>query len=172
MPDPQAARLLGPDLPAERAAVEGRAWEPVVALAAGFADRSWPFADGVFVDHPVLAWVADDGARRGDGAPVLVAHSTGPFAARHLADPAGAVPGMVAALREVVGVPAPAWEHVHRWSIARPAQPREEPFHLGEAGVGICGDGWGSPRVETAWLSGTRLGEELVRRLGSPAGSG
>ena len=165
LPDPQAARLLGPDLPAERAAVEGRAWEPVVALVAGFAERCWPFADGAFVEHPVLAWVADDGARRGDGAPVLVAHSTGAFAARHLEDPATAVPGMVTALREVLGVPAPQWEHVHRWSLARPAGPREEPFHLGDAGVGLCGDGWGSPRVETAWLSGTLLGEALLDRL-------
>ena len=31
--------------------------------------------------------------------------------------------------------------------------------------VGVCGDGWGpTPKVETAWLSGTRLGQALVRR--------
>ena len=33
--------------------------------------------------------------------------------------------------------------------------------------VGVCGDGWGpSPKVETAWLSGTRLGRALAQRLG------
>ena len=171
LPDPQAARVLAPALEAERAAVADRTWEPVLALAAGFAQRSWTVQDGCFVDPgarggDLLAWVADDGRRRGDDAPVLVAHSTSPFAARHLEDPSAAVPDLQAALDALLGCGEPAWSHVHRWSYARPAEPREQPFHLGDARVGLCGDGWGSPRLETAWLSGTALGEELAVRLG------
>ena len=59
----------------------------------------------------------------------------------------------------------PEWTYLHRWSLARPAEAREQTFHLGEAMVGLCGDGWGSPRVETAWLSGRALGQALVKRL-------
>jgi renalase len=164
LPDPQADRVLQPDLPAERAAVEGRRWEPVLALTAGWPERAWD-VDGVFVDSPVLAWVADDGRRRGDGSPVLVAHSTGAFAEPRLDDPAAAAPALTAAVRELLDLPEPAWRTVSRWSFARPAEPRDAPFHLGEAGVGLCGDGWGSPKVETAWLSGTLLGHECARRL-------
>ena len=166
MPDPQAERLLDASLAGELAAVRGRAWEPVLALAAGFATRTWDL-DGCFVeDDDVLGWVADDGRRRGDGAPVLVAHSTSAFAAGRLVDPPGAAPAMVAAVSRLLGVTAaPEWTFVQRWSLARPAAPRDEPFHLGEAGVGLCGDGWGSPRVETAWTSGHLLGTELARRL-------
>jgi renalase len=96
MPDPQAARLLDPALADEAAAVAGRVWEPVLALAAGWEARDWDGAfDGCFVDgSDVLGWVADDGRRRGDGAPVLVAHSTSPFAAQH---PAAATEAMVRA---------------------------------------------------------------------------
>jgi renalase len=114
----------------------------------------------------VLDWVADDGRRRGDHAPVLVAHSGAEFAAQHLADPAGAVPGLVAALRRLLDLPEPQWTRVQRWSHARPDGPREQDFHMGASGVGLCGDGWGSPKVETAWRSGTLLGRALVDRLG------
>jgi len=59
----------------------------------------------------------------------------------------------------------PEWTYLHRWSLAKPADGREEHYHLGDALVGICGDGWGSPRVETAWLSGRALAHALLERL-------
>ena len=157
------------DAPEEQAAADRPEWEPVLSLAAGFAERSWDL-DGAFVQpgHPVgaaLSWVADDGRRRGDGAPVLVAHSTAAAAAPHLDDPQAAVPALVDALRSLLDLPVPERTHLQRWSLARPAEPREQPFHLGASGIGLCGDSWGSPRFETAWTSGTALGKELARQL-------
>ncbi|UFN43907.1 NAD(P)/FAD-dependent oxidoreductase [Nocardioides okcheonensis] len=173
MPDPQARRLVGAHPVAE---VLTRTWEPVLALAARWPSRTWDGVsptgrfDGAFVnDDPTLAWVADDGRRRGDDAPVLVAHSTPGFASGHLDDPAAAGPAMVAALRRVLDLPEPEDVHVHRWTFARPTGERDEPFGLveGDRLVGVCGDGWGStPKVETAWLSGVRLGRALAARLG------
>jgi predicted NAD/FAD-dependent oxidoreductase len=96
---------------------------------------------------------------------VLVAHTTAEVARAHDADPEGAVAPVLAALRELLGVPAPAWTHAHRWRYASPAEPRDEPFHLDDDGVGRAGDGWGRPRVETAWRSGTLLGRALADRL-------
>ncbi|WP_224391570.1 NAD(P)/FAD-dependent oxidoreductase [Pseudonocardia sp. ICBG1293] len=167
MPDPQAARLLDPDTPAG-AAVAGREWNPVLALTAGFARRDWPRLPAAFVnDHPVLTLVADDGDRRGDDAPVLVAHSTGDLARTHDADPGGAAPAMTAALRELLGVTdEPGWTHVHRWRLAAPAGTRDETFHLDDDGIGLAGDGWGRSRVQTAWLSGLELAGALADRLG------
>lgn len=168
MPDAQADRLAGAGLDEVRGALR-RTWEPVLALAAGWPARAWPDdLDGAFVnDHPVLAWVADDGRRRGDGAPVLVAHSTGDLAARHLDDPQAASPAILEALREVLGLrDAPAWRHLRRWSLARPLGERDATHLLTAAGVGCCGDGWGPvPKVEGAWLSGTALGEAMAARL-------
>ena len=168
MPDPQAERLLDPSLTAELAAVRGRGWEPVLAVAAGWRTRTWDADfDGCFVeDSPVLGWIADDGRRRGDGAPVLVAHTTSPFAAAHLDDPPAAAGPVLAAVGQVLGVTEPPqWSQVQRWGLARPEQPRDEPFLLSDGLIGLCGDGWGSPKVETAFLSGHALGEELARRL-------
>ena len=63
--------------------------------------------------------------------------------------------------------------HLHRWTFARPVRERHEPYAIvagGDGPVAVCGDGWGAaPKVETAWLSGTRLGRELAQRLRDPA---
>ncbi|RBY77939.1 NAD/FAD-dependent oxidoreductase [Blastococcus sp. TF02-09] len=164
MPAPQAARLLDPAGPVG-GLVAGEVWEPALAVVLGWRQRRWP-ADlhGAFVhDDPAVAWIADDGDRRGDGAPVLVAHTTAGLATRNLETPAAAVPAVVAAVRAALGIAEePVWTEVQRWTFARPAAPRDEPFALVD-GVGLCGDGWHAPaKVESAWSSGTALGRALT----------
>jgi renalase len=120
-------------------------------------------------DHPVLTLVGDDGRRRGDGAPVLVAHTTADVARAHEAEPDGAVGPALDALRELLGVRTrPEWTFAHHWPYASPEGTRDEPFHLTADGIGLAGDGWGSPRVETAWRSGHLLGRALAERLRRP----
>jgi renalase len=167
MPDPQALRLLDPGHPAA-AQLVGREWHPAIAVAAGWPEREWAQLPAAFVnDHPVLTLIADDGDRRGDGAPVLVAHTTADVARAHAADPDGATGPVLAAIRELLGVATPpAWTVAHLWPYASPAQERGAPFHLTDDGIGLAGDGWGSPRVETAWRSGHLLGRALGEQLG------
>lgn len=175
MPDPQALDLLADVFAAERAILGNHDWEPVLTLYARWDRRLWPAVDGVFVnDNSVLAQVVDDGRRRGDDVPVLVAHSTGPFAARYLDDPPSAATPMLRAVCELMGITAePEWAYVKRWSLASPASPHSEAYHLGGSGIGLCGDGWvgasdsSRPRVEAAFLSGRALGQALVDRLAS-----
>lgn len=169
MPGPQALRVLDVDLGDERRQTT-RPWEPCLALVATWADRCWRELDGAFVeDSAVLTWVADDGRRRGDDAPVLVAHSDPVLAAAHLDDPETAGPRMLDELQRVLGVADPPlhWQVVP-WRHAKPAEPVEQPFHLGGARVALCGDGWhGRSRVEAAYLSGHAAGRALVRLLGA-----
>ena len=171
MPDPQAVPLLGAgldDLPLTRS------WDPVLALVARYDERTWDLEgtfEGAFLNgDDDLAWIADDGRRRGDDAPVLVAHTTSERAARHLDDPDAATPVLVEALRRTMGLTSdPVETLVKRWSLAKPAGEREA-LHLlearGEGWIGACGDGWGTPKVEGAYLSGRTLGEALAERLG------
>lgn len=169
MPDPQARRLLGEHHRDVRAAASG-SWEPSLALAAGWSERCWPQLDGCFVsDVEGVSWIADDGRRRGDGAPVLVAHSSPELARRHLDDPDGALATMLAGVQRVLGIgPPPDWTAVTRWTYAKPVDARPEPYFLSESGVGLCGDGWAAPsRVEAAYLSGLSLGDAIVERLGT-----
>ena len=166
MPDPQAARIAPVPDPVD--------YEPVIAVVCGFdpAEVSWsdlPFVDAAFVnDHPDISFVADDGARRGDHAPVLVVHTTGDRGARHLADPDSVVPVVVDAVTGVLGVDAPIWTHAHRWTFAKPSGQHDESSHLLTVDgrlVGFAGDQWcpqGSPRVESAWRSGTDLAAAII----------
>jgi predicted NAD/FAD-dependent oxidoreductase len=148
MPDPQAAALV--DLPQ----VRERAWNPVLAVAMGWPDRMWDFPAAFVNGHPLLTGLADDGDRRGDGAPVLVAHARG-----------GSPDEVVAAVRELLGLPAPDRVHVHHWPHAAPVAARDEPFLITDDGLAFAGDGWGSSRVETAWRSGHLLGRALAARF-------
>jgi renalase len=163
MPDPEALKLLDPASPAV-AELKDREWRPAISVAAGWSSRQWPHLAAAFVnDHPVLAFVADDGARRGDGAPVLVAHTTAAVAHAYGAEPGRAVGPVLDALRELLGIDRPpVWTRAHLWPYAAPAQDRDRPFHLGADGIALACDGWGSSRVETAWRSGTLLARAVI----------
>jgi predicted NAD/FAD-dependent oxidoreductase len=166
LPGPQARRLVDDALAG--ALLDGADWQPALAVVLGFDRRVWD-ADlhGAFVhDDDAVEWIADDGDRRGDGAPVLVAHTTAALAARHLDRPEDAVGTAAAAVARVLGLAAgPAWTAVHRWTFARPAAPRSEPYGLAGR-VGACGDGWSAPsRVQSAWSSGDALGTALAGLL-------
>ncbi|MEV8136585.1 NAD(P)/FAD-dependent oxidoreductase [Microbacterium aurantiacum] len=159
MPGPQAGRLLD--------AVPGAEleWEPVIAVALRWDARQWPGdLRGAFVDgHPDVSFIADDGDRRGDGAPVLVVHTTAQRARRHLDEPDGVIPDVVAATRALLGTDAePDAAFAHRWTFARPAETRDAPFFR-SPGLSVCGDAWGTrSAVRTAWESGHALGKALA----------
>lgn len=163
---PRARCTAGPSISARR--TSPFATTASARLAAGWDERCWDERfDGCFIrGSGTLGWVADDGRRRGDGAAVLVAHSTSALAAAHLEAPEPAAELLTWALRDLLDLPPPRWTQVQRWMYARPVESRECAYLLGTSGIGLCGDGWGgAPRVETAWLSGTRLGKALVERL-------
>jgi predicted NAD/FAD-dependent oxidoreductase len=169
MPGPQALTILDPVLSASVAAATAQAWSPVLAAVLTYETRSWPDLRGAFVNgHPVLATVMDDGDRRGDRAPVLVAHSTAGFAAPRLGDPQAAGPALEAAVRELLRLPrAASGIHVHRWTYAQPAAAGTDgPAFHGSDGVLLAGDAFGRPRVQTAWLSGRAAGRCLAAALG------
>ncbi|MFF3866518.1 NAD(P)/FAD-dependent oxidoreductase [Micromonospora sp. NPDC001898] len=168
VPGPQAALLLDPALAAATAAVQAQRWSPTLSAVLRFPARSWPDFRGAFVnDHPLLTLVCDDGDRRGDGAPVLVAHTTPTFAAGHLAQPTGAGRAIEQAVRDLLGLPEPAaLVHVHRWTYATPTVPGGDgTYHLDADGIGLAGDAFGKPRVQSAWRSGRDLGRALATRL-------
>ncbi|MGS2619113.1 NAD(P)/FAD-dependent oxidoreductase [Micromonospora sp. LZ34] len=167
VPGPQAALLLDPALAAATRAAQEQRWSPSLAAVLRFPTRRWARFRGAFVnDHPVLGLVCDDGDRRGDDAPVLVAHTTPGFAAGHLAQPTGAGPAIEQAVRDLLGLPEPAeLVHVHRWTYAKPLARAEGTYHLDADGVGLAGDAFGPPRVQSAWRSGRDLGRALVDRL-------
>ncbi|MET0522426.1 MAG: NAD/FAD-dependent oxidoreductase, partial [Jiangellaceae bacterium] len=102
--------------------------------------------------------VCDDGDRRGDRAPVLVAHSTAAFAQDSGPDPAATMARMVGEFLDIGGEPA---VELFRWPHAQP-RPGHPPFAR-EGGVYLCGDAFGRPRVQTAWLSGRAVARDILQ---------
>lgn len=150
MPGPQALRIA-PDL----AAAAAQQWSPVRTVVLRYPERTWDDFHGMFVnEHPLVATICDDGDRRGDRAPVLVAHSTG--------DAAQAAPEEIAeAAGALLGVTARPSITVRDWPQAQP-RPGREPFAR-DGHVYLCGDAFGRPRVQTAWLSGRAVARHLLQ---------
>ena len=168
MPGPQALDVLDPCLRSARAAAEGQDWQPSFAVTLRYPERAWPDFHGAFVNgHDILTTICDDGDRRGDHAPVLVAHTTSAYTQSRLGAHDRVIAEVEDAVEAVLGLPArPVTGYAHQWLHARPDTPDTAPFHLDEDNVGVCGDAWGASRVQTAWLSGTALGRALASRLG------
>ena len=166
MPDPQALDLVGDDLPGVRSVLRPE-WDPVITVAASFPRRTWRGLDAMFVHDSPLTLVVDDGRRRGDGAPVLVAHTTHEVARAHLDEPSAVVPEVLAEVERLVPVEGPpTWVEAKRWGSATPHDLRPERYWLTEERVALCGDGWSMrPRVEAAWLSGRDAGRGLAAQL-------
>jgi renalase len=150
MPGPQALRI------ADLAAAREQSWSPSLAVVLTYAERSWPDFHGAFVnDHPILATLCDDGDRRGDRAPVLVAYATPEFAV-------GGDPGkLAAAAGEYLGIEDVPQIEAFPWPYATPAS-RQAGFAR-SGNVYLCGDAFGRPRVQTAWLSGRAVARDILQ---------
>jgi predicted NAD/FAD-dependent oxidoreductase len=182
-PVPQAMRVLSPWLSDEQRLDLARfSSSPVISAWAWFAEKAWVDFNAAFInEHPLLSLMADDGARRGDGAPVLVAHSTEAFA-RSNESAEGKAEELIAAASQLLNFDEAAVGFgVHRWGLAQPRLTDQNPFWHApnllprrkggtrddlDVMVGICGDEWGGrPKIETAWLSGQRLGRFIAEAL-------
>jgi renalase len=166
MPGPQALRIAGLAAAGLAAAAE-QVWSPTVTAVLTYPERTWPDFGGAFVnDHPVLATVCDDGDRRGDRAPVLVAHSTATFARERGSGPApagerGSGAEIARAVAEVLGIDAEPDVTERYWPYAQP-RPGHGSFAVA-GNVYLCGDAFGRPRVQTAWLSGRAAARHLIQ---------
>lgn len=160
MPIPQAAKIFP-----EASEINMSRWEPVIAVSLLFDSQFWTDFDGIFInDDFELTWIANDGARRGDNAPALVAHMHPVLSSRHLNDPSAVIPVAVKAVQRIMGFGAePVWASAHRWTFAKPIEgtTSDHPlFHHGQ--VSLAGDSFADrPRVEAGWISGTGLGIQL-----------
>jgi predicted NAD/FAD-dependent oxidoreductase len=171
-PVPQALELLrGIALPdGMRADLEAVAYAPCFAVLAGYPDAPAPAWPGVRLpDHPDLAWIANDGAKRyaGSDGTVLVLHATPAFTRRRYDDPPAAVVAdlLRAASAVVPWAARPAWTDHQRWRYALAEAPHPERALRVADGLVLCGDGFGGDgggRLESAYLSGLAAAAALL----------
>jgi renalase len=159
MPRPQAA-AIAPWIPG----IAEQPWEAVTVTIAVFPERTWPDFGAAFVNgSDDLALIVDDGARVGDGAPVLVLYEPGrPTSWPDEAPPATG--GGLAAATRILDLAAPIWTRTRTWRLAQPAIADDRRYGYDPVtNTAAIGDGWsGKPRIGAALTSGIALAEHLI----------
>jgi len=164
VPAPQAPALfVDPAISTRLQGIADRlCFDPCLALMAivdtADAQRSFPPPGGRRFDGHVLSWGADNhckGISPVGGAITL--HASPAFSRQHYESSPEQVARIMlraAGLPDEVVAGAMSWQ-LKKWRYAIPARPLAERFVEFAPAARICGDAFGGPRVEGAWLSGT-----------------
>lgn len=164
-PPTAAARLLAavPRLAASAAQVRTtHCW----ALAARFSAPLDTPADGIFIDHPALAWASRDSSRpnRDRNTETWVLHAQPQWSRQHRdLPPHAAAELLLNSFAELLNQTLPlAAAQARLWPTAATINPLAQGYLLDRTlQLGVCGDWCHGSRIESAFLSGLMLAEAL-----------
>ena len=165
VPAEQAAPLLQPwdDAMAESAAATVSS--PCWTVMAAFAERL-PIPPDVLREGAIVGWAARNSAKPGrQGLESWVIQAGPDWSRAHLEEgPDTIIPTLLNAFghQARIEVPTPASVSAHRWRYARSGAARGATAWSPALRLGACGDWLIGPRVEAAWLSGSRLAEAIL----------
>lgn len=173
IPAEQAAALLEPwdTTMAQQAAatVSAPCWTTMLALA-----EPLPTPIKTLRDRGAIGWAALNSSKPGrSGTETWVVQASPDWSRAHLeADSDWVTQTLVAALADALGVEIaePATAVSHRWRYARSGALEAGFLHNAANDLAVCGDWLIGPRVESAWCSGTLLGQHLSRQHGANIG--
>ncbi len=171
VPAEQAAALLAdiaPDLAARAAAaISEPCWTVMLAFSEPVAVQAdtWPAGASGSGPGSALGWAARNSAKPGRTGPESwVVQASPDWSRRHLdSDPDQVSAYLIAALSAELGValPDPIGLAVHLWRYARSAPARPGVILDRDRRLGLCGDWLIGPRVESAWVSGADLADQI-----------
>jgi predicted NAD/FAD-dependent oxidoreductase len=160
VPAENAAPLLQPWQPDMAARALATPAQPCWTLMAAFTGPV-AYAADIMRDQGAIGWAARNSAKPGRTGPEAWVIQAGPdWSAAHLEEtPDAIVPQLLRAFAACVGgaLPDTLAAMAHRWRYARSGSAGDGVLWNGAIGLGVCGDWLLGPRVELAWLSGTRL---------------
>lgn len=173
VPAEQAMTLLEPWDSYLAARADFTPSQPCWTLMAAFAERL-PIDADILRDDALTPGGAIDVAVRDSAKPGhaagerWVVHATPDWSQRHLEqDPESVRDSLLGALAMAadIALPEPLFARAHRWRYARSGRARTSRLWNDAIRLGVCGDWLLGPRVESAWLSGTRLAEIMTAGL-------
>lgn len=168
-PAPQTLDVL-PDSFHHRALMKQVEFLPCYALMLGFKIAPALNFDAAVIKNEAISWVSVNSSKPGrPEAYSLIAHSDNCWAKANLeADQESVVSQLMTCLAEILGIETDHADHIalHRWRYARVEKSVAMDFLLDEQSrLAACGDWCRGNRVEDAFLSGQRLGQDLRQRL-------
>ncbi len=166
-PAEQAAPLLAPHEPAM--ASEALACRSAPCWTAMFAFET-PLAipHDVLKDAGIIGWAARNSAKPGrTGLESWVVQATADWSSAHLEDSVEAVVDrlrVALAAHSPVGLSTPIVRTGHRWRYARTSGTDLGALWNAAERIGAAGDWLLGPRIESAWLSGRKLAEQILEQ--------
>lgn len=164
LPAEQAAALAGVhDFALARLAAQSPS-RPCWAAMLGF-DAPLGDAPTVVTDSGPIQWAARNTAKTGRcGGEAWTVHADHRWSAEHLErEPEAIAALLAAALVDAVGArAAPLYARAHRWRYALSACGQRGAYGNPVLSLGACGDWLLAPRIESAWISGRILAEEIA----------
>jgi predicted NAD/FAD-dependent oxidoreductase len=168
-PAPQAALLLPPGELRDEAA--SARYAPCWTLMAAFAGENDGFEAETFSEGDLDAVFMQSTKPGRDQGLRFTVHASPSYSEEHLEnDPDEVAAHLLRALGAVrPGLGRPSLTMIHRWRYARVTEAVDKKgYGLDlDRGLATCGDWHLGPRVESAWVSGHRLGQELAKALAS-----
>lgn len=165
VPAEQVAALVHAHAPTMAAEASATRSEPCWTVMAAYAERL-PVAADCHKSRDAIGWAARNSAKPGRGGPEAWVLQASPAWSRgHLEEtPAEVQAALLRIFAAMVGtpLPEPVAAAAHRWRYARSGASGRDMMWDAERGIGACGDWLIGPRVESAWVSGTRLAEAIV----------
>lgn len=164
IPAEQAAELLAPWDSALAGLAAATVSAPCWTLMLAF-EQSLQVTEPIFRDDPVIGWAARNSDKPGRAGPESwVIQASPQWSVDHLENSQeqviASLSGRFAALSGTT-IPAPVIASAHRWRYARSGSAHSDAHYNDSLRIGVCGDWLIGPRVECAWLSGTRLARLL-----------
>ena len=167
-PLPQALALIdtsGTILPEALRSVQYE--KGLATLATLDGPSGLPAPGGIKIGDGILSWIADNQMKGiSPDVPAMTLHATASFAERHWDSPdvlrgqimlEAAAPYLKASVKDY---------QCHRWGFTTAADPWPERCFFDEGlNLALAGDGFGSPRIEGAALSGLAAADRLLSSL-------
>jgi len=126
---------------------------------------------GAFIHSSFLSWVARNSTKpkRPNKQEHLVIHANPEWTAEHWEDdPDWVAAEMLSEFWKAAGLEKVEPTHLksHRWKFAIPKNAADTRcFFKADAGIAVCGDWCGGPRVEGAFLSGLEAADQIAKSL-------
>jgi len=169
IPAEQASELLGTAAPDLAAVAAGVVSEPCWAVMASFADRlDLPDSVRAATDTERVAWGARNSSKpQRTGNECWVIHASAKRSRELIDRPREEVAAIVLDdffAQTGISPASPMHLAAHRWLYSKPdaIDGGDSARYDAQAQIGIAGDYLHSPRVEGAWISGTKLAENVL----------
>ncbi|MEX2641342.1 MAG: NAD(P)-binding protein [Balneolales bacterium] len=147
-------------------------YDPSYSLMATYGKREIPSWKGMVCQDDRINWISNETSKRDNAGELgLVMHSSARFAREHVNEDHEQIAQLMLERAAVLAGPwaaKPHWQHLHLWKYSKPLNPFKSPYMELEnhpAPAALAGDYFGSQPMESAYLSGLKLGHHWVEKF-------